>query len=234
MRPNISYETQTLKNPNPLARFAHQARYRTSLNLVKHFAPTGATVVDFGAGQGEFLHQLGRVRSDLRMFAFEPFMHIEHPEIQTRTSMDHFADHSIDVLCAFEIFEHLAPGFIDQFVSQARRICKASTTIIISVPIMQGIGLPIKEVSRAILFRRRSDYSLGELLRGTFALSVNRPTDILTSHKGFDQRALYSRLSTDFQTVERFFGPIRILPWWCNSQAFLVFKLREDTTRNPA
>jgi hypothetical protein len=30
MRRDVPYEMQTLKNPNPVARFAHQARYRTS------------------------------------------------------------------------------------------------------------------------------------------------------------------------------------------------------------
>jgi 2-polyprenyl-3-methyl-5-hydroxy-6-metoxy-1,4-benzoquinol methylase len=223
MRRDVPYEMQTLKNPNPVARFAHQARYRTCLSLVKHYAPTGATVLDFGAGQGEFLHQLGSSRSDLQMFAFEPFMHIDYPEIQTRASMDHFESDSINVLCAFETLEHLAHDYIDQFISQTRRVCKASAIIIISVPIMQGIGLPIKEASRAILFRRLSDYSLTELIRGTCGLQVNRATNILTSHKGFDQRTLYRRLSIEFQTVNRFFGPIRALPWWCNSQAFFVF-----------
>jgi hypothetical protein len=233
MRHNVPYEIQTLKNPNPVARFAHQARYRTSLRLAEHYAPKGGTVIDFGAGQGEFLHQLGKSRSDLQMFAFEPFMHIAYPEIEAIPSMDYLGIKTIDLLCAFETLEHLAPDYVDQFILQAHRICKPNATIIISVPIMQGIGLPIKEASRAILFHCLSDYSFAELIRGTCGLQVNRATNIIASHKGFDHRTLYPRLSAEFQTADRFFGPFRALPWWCNSQAFFVFTLRADSTSVP-
>jgi hypothetical protein len=222
---NDSYELQTLKSPNPLTRFAHHVRYKNSLGLVNAYAKNGATILDFGAGEGELLHQLGASRPDLRMFAFEPFENIAYPEIQRHTSIDDVASNSIDVLSAFETFEHLTPDYVDQFILQARRICKADAKLIVSVPIMQGVALPIKEASRAILLRRFSDYSLVELIRGTCGLKVDRTADILYSHKGFDQRTLFRRLDLEFQTVNRFFCPIRALPWWCNSQAFFVFAL---------
>jgi hypothetical protein len=51
---------------------------------------------------------------------------------------------------------------------------------------MQGASLPIKQAVRSILFRRFSDYSIGEIARGVLGLRVDRAENILLSHKGFD------------------------------------------------
>ena len=72
MSKEIPYEEQTLNHPNPIARFAHQARYSNSLSLVVKALPPDGTILDFGAGQGEFLHRLGSLRPDARLLAFEP------------------------------------------------------------------------------------------------------------------------------------------------------------------
>lgn len=220
---SISYEKQTFDSPNPLARFAHRTRYKNALGLVNSASPPGAIVLDFGAGTGEFLHQIGLERPDLRRFGIEPNGPLAYPEIATRGSLDEFADESVDLLCAFEVFEHLEVEHIEDFVRQSRRICKGDGKIVISVPIMNGVALPIKEASKSILFWRPSDYSFTELLRGTFGLPVDRTEEILYSHKGFDHRTLFDRLGRDFRSVDRFYSPVSALPWWCNSQAFFVF-----------
>jgi len=181
----VAYDVQTLRNPNPLARFAHQTRYRGSLGIVAQYAAANAAVLDFGAGTGEFLHQLGGRRADIRLLAFEPFMRLAYPEIEARSSLSQFESSSIDILCAFETLEHIAHSDFENFTAQARRVCKHDAKLIISVPIMQGIGLPLKEASRAMLLRRISDYSLGELTRGLCRSAgqqtyVSRTKDLIT------------------------------------------------------
>ncbi len=225
MKRVVSYEHQTLKSANPLARFAHQMRYRNALIEASKHALAGATVVDFGAGTGEFLHQLRGKRPDLKLIAFEPFMPITYPEIQAFCSTDEIENESVDLLCAFETFEHLTPSFQAEFIKLARRVCRVNAKIIISVPIMQGLALPFKEINRVVMFRRFSDYSAYELLCGTVGLSVDRAANILTSHKGFDHRLLFDELISKFKVVDQFYSPIRVFPWWCNSQAFFVFSL---------
>ena len=224
MSREVPYEVQTLNHPNPIVRFAHQTRYANSLALALRLLPINGTIVDFGAGQGEFLHRLAKQRPDVHLVAFEPYMELKYPEIERRLSMEDIASTSVDFFCAFETLEHVPDEVIESFISEAKRVCRDDARIVVSVPIMQGAILPVKEISRSLLFRRFSDYSATEMMRGILGLKVDRADNILWSHKGFDQRTLLARLQTEFPLEEKFCSPFRQLPWWCNSQAFFVFR----------
>ena len=52
------YEKQTVANPNPIARFSHRARLRKSKKLALPYLTGGATLLDYGCGEGRFLHEL--------------------------------------------------------------------------------------------------------------------------------------------------------------------------------
>ena len=69
MPARVPYERQTLRHPNPVARFAHRKRHGFALTLASRHVEMGGTVLDFGAGQGSFLYELGRIRPDLRLVA---------------------------------------------------------------------------------------------------------------------------------------------------------------------
>jgi hypothetical protein len=223
----IPYEMQTLEHPNPVVRYAHRARYRNSLDLAKRLLPHNGTILDFGAGQGEFLHRLAGIRPDVRRIAIEPYMKPKYLGIATHHTMEAVETESIDLVCSFETLEHTSEQQIDYFISETKRVCCYDAHVAVSVPIMQGLILPIKELSRSILFRRLSDYNTNELIKGIIGLRVKRAENILWSHKGFDPRLLYERLSTEFNSLDTFYSPIRQLPWWCNSQAFFVFRVKK-------
>ncbi len=228
MSREIPYEVQTLNHPNPIVRYAHQARYRNSLELAARLLPRGGSILDFGAGQGEFLHRLAMRRPDVRPIAFEPFMSIKYPEIESRRTIEEVRPNSIDLYCAFETLEHISDVQIERFIAEGRRVCRESGAVVVSVPIMQGAVLPVKEMSRSLLFRRFSDYSVAEMMKGIVGQQVPRAENILWSHKGFDQRRLYARLCAAFAAQEKFYSPFRALPWWCNSQAFFVFSAKRQ------
>jgi hypothetical protein len=90
---------------------------------------------------------------------------------------------------------------------------------------MQGAALPVKQAVRSVLFRRYSDYSIGEIARGVVGLPVDRAKDILLSHKGFDHRVLADLLTTRLRLLQTIYSPFRNLPWWSNSQAFFVLSV---------
>jgi len=228
MSREVPYEVQTLNHPNPIVRYAHQTRYRNSLHLAARLLPHSGSILDFGAGQGEFLHRLAMQRPDVRLIAFEPFMKLKYPEIESRRTMEEVEPNSIDFYCALETLEHISDEQIERFIAQGKRVCRPRGKIVVSVPIMQGAVLPIKEISRSLLFRRFSDYSVAEMVKGVVGMQVPRANNILWSHKGFDQRHLYDRLRTAFGAEEKFYSPFRNLPWWCNSQAFFVFSAKRQ------
>jgi SAM-dependent methyltransferase len=225
MAREIPYEEQTIGHPNPIARYVHRKRYLNSLQLVDSLLPQGGSILDFGAGQGELLHRVASRRPDARLLAFEPFMQIKYPEVVACGSMEMIEDKSIDVLCAFETLEHISDQQITGFMDQAIRVCKDGARILVSVPIMHGATLPVKQAIRSILFRRFSDYSIGEIARGVAGLRVARAKDILLSHKGFDHRVLVDLLTTRLRLLQTVYSPFRRLPWWTNSQAFFVLSV---------
>jgi hypothetical protein len=93
--------------------------------------------------------------------------------------------------------------------------------VTISVPVIGGPPLLLKEANRALLFRRPSDYSARELLAASLAgRPAPRPADIRVTHKGFDFRRLLHTLRERFEVTDTAYTPFPALPWWLNSQVF--------------
>ncbi len=223
----VSYRAQTLETPNPIARYAHRQRYRASFERVTGQVRQGGAVLDYGCGQGDFLNTLADLRPDLALYGYDP----ESDHVPERYDLvDDVAavpTGSVDVVCCFEALEHLYDDEITAFADQAQRVLAPGGEMTVSVPVIGGPTLLLKEANRAILFRRRSDYSVGELLAASFAgRPAPRPDDIRVTHKGFDFRRLLDRLGERFEVVERSYTPFPRLPWWLNSQVFA--RLRPD------
>lgn len=96
-------------------------------------------------------------------------------------------------------------------------------TLIISVPVIGGPTLLLKEINRMILFKRKSDYSLKELLLASFlCIPAKKPENPRLTHKGFDFRELEKELATAFYLIDKTYSPFPVLPWYLNSQVFYV------------
>jgi SAM-dependent methyltransferase len=227
MNREVSYGAQTLETPNPVARYAHRQRYKASFDRVTQEVRQGATVLDFGCGQGDFLNTLADLRPDLTLYGFDPeSQHV--PERYTLVDdMAKVPSGSVDLVCCFETLEHLYDDEIDAFLAEAERVLVPGGEVTISVPVIGGPTLLLKEANRALLFRRRSDYSARELLAASLAgRAAPRPDDIRVSHKGFDFRALLGRLGERCEVSDLSCTPFPALPWWLNSQVFARLRPR--------
>jgi SAM-dependent methyltransferase len=223
----VSYAAQTLDTPNPIARYAHRQRYKASFDRVTGEVRDGGTVFDYGCGQGDFLNTLADLRPDLRLIGFDPE---SGHDAERYTPIDDPAmvePASVDLVCCFETLEHLYDDEIASFLATADRVLVPGGEILISVPVIGGPTLLLKEANRAVLFRRRSDYSAPELLAASFAgRPAPRPDDIRVTHKGFDFRALIARLSERLDVSDLACSPFPALPWWLNSQVFARLRRR--------
>jgi hypothetical protein len=218
----VSYDQQTINSPNPLVRFAHRSRVAKSVALANKYLPQKGVVVDFRAITGLFLRTLGNERPDATLFVIEPFM---PPATDSRIHyIPNFESLNLnpDVISAFEVCEHLTDTETEQFLSNAQHSVKAHGKLIVSVPIMLGGALPLKELSRSILSRRASEYSVSELFAGFLGRRVERPTNRRPTHKGFDFRWLREKLRERFVIEDEIFSPLPPLPWWANSQIFFI------------
>jgi SAM-dependent methyltransferase len=217
----VSYERQTVDSPNPIARFAHRSRVAKSVALAGKYLPPRGVVVDFGAGTGLFLSTLGNKRPDANLYAIEPFMPpAADPRIHYVPDFETLRQEA-DLITSFEVCEHLTDDDAEQFLSHAARFLKPGGKLIISVPIMIGGALILKELNKAILYRCRLEYSPSELIAGVLGCDVERPAENRWTHKGFDFRWLRERIAQRFVIERETLSPLP-LPWWANSQIFFV------------
>jgi SAM-dependent methyltransferase len=218
----VSYAEQTLDSPNPITRFAHRSRYRISLDLSDRLLPPGGLMVDFGAGEGAFLDKLGRRRPDAQLLAIEPYMELRFPNIRQVARLSDVEPGSVDLIGGFEVLEHVSDEDLTSFFGDVQRALKADGVLLVTVPIMYGLGLPVKALAAALLHRRRIEFSLPELAKATLGIPIARPALRSGTHKGFDFRWLDREIASAFTIRERSFSPFPKLPWWCNSQAVFV------------
>ena len=136
-----------------------------------------------------------------------------------------------DVISAFEVCEHLTDAETERFLSDCQHSIKAQGKLIVSVPVMIGGALLLKELNRSILFRRASDYSASELLAGLLGRAVTRPANRRPTHKGFDFRWLREKLGERFVIENEILSPLP-LPWWANSQVFFICRKLTPTNRH--
>ena len=220
----VSYDKQTISNPNPLARFAHKARYAQSVRLIDQVTPKGGALLDFGAGLGGTLDAVARQRPDIRRNAVEPFMPFKSEGSTLYADLADAPSRSMDVITSFEVIEHMQEIDILKFVRDAAAACKTNGIVVISVPIMIGVAIPMKMLNHAVLYRRAPEYSLPEITRAMFGISPTRPANVAHSHKGFDFRRVPTFFSSHFEVGKQFSGPLMGMPWWLNSQAYFYFR----------
>ncbi|HEY2000471.1 class I SAM-dependent methyltransferase [Paraburkholderia sp.] len=194
-----------------------------ALDLAKRICPQRATVVDFGAGPGLFLHSLGQARNDIKLIGHDPFVAPAYPEIKYAESFTHIDDASVDVLTAFEVCEHLYPHEIEQLLDDATRVMKPDASLIISVPIMYGFAVIPKVLNWMWRHRKtRTEYNVEEVLLSTIGTRVVRPENPRDTHKGFDFRELRETVGARFTVSQVRHSPIAWMPWWLSSQYFMI------------
>jgi SAM-dependent methyltransferase len=224
---DVEYRQQTLESRNPIARFAHRTRYRHSLDHVARSVRDTGVVLDYGCGDGTFLNALAEQRPDLTLYGFDPESNHQPERYTLINDVDEVDAGSVDMVCCYETLEHLYDKEIAELLDHTTRVLVEGGEVSISVPIIGGPTLLLKELNRVVMFRRRSDYSPGELLRAAFlGQAAPRPDDIRVTHKGFDFRVLAARLQEELTVVERAWSPFGFLPWWGNSQAFYLLRPR--------
>lgn len=218
----VSYSKQTYDSPNPIARFSHRARLAKSLAIAKQYIVGESTAVDFGAGDGTFLHQLGIACPQANLLAIEPYMTLKYGHITRLKNIWELEPSSVSFISGLEVAEHLSDYDLEDFLQGARRALNPTGRLLITVPIMYGLSLPLKEMSRMLVHRKLGDTGLADLIRASTGRPILRTDDRNKSHKGFDFRCFRYELSKQFAIKSEFFSPITGLPWWMNSQAFFL------------
>jgi len=229
MAKTVNYEKQTLDNPNPIARFAHRTRFKISKQIVSDLVSKNSVILDFGCGHGRFLSEISsedRIKdNDCKLLGYDPYLQITFDNFTVVSDQSLIADNSIDIISCLEVVEHLFDDEIDLFIEFANKKLKANGKILVTVPIMIGPAVFLKEVLRAILHRKMPDVKFIDLVKsGFFGISAPRAIDVKTSHRGFDWRVAKKKINKVFSLKKLSFSPVPFIGWYGNSQAIMVFE----------
>ncbi len=229
IRIDVSYEKQTVDNPNPIARFAHRTRLKKSKRLLMPLLVESAVLLDYGCGQGRFLHDIATELKEpgprVELLGYDPYQGAQYNGYRVVSDPTAIASQSVTIVTCLEVCEHLTDSETQEFIDFTLNVLAPTGKLLVSVPIMTGPAVLLKELSRSILFRRRSDMTGSELLKAALlGIPARRADDIKASHRGFDWRVTQQTLLKYFRCVDVEFSPLPFRgPYW-QSQVLMLFQ----------
>src|SRR5688500_6336523 len=149
---SVLYEQQTVDRRNPIARFTHRTRMRKSKRLVTRHLPASATILDYGCGQGRFLHDLAidirdrQPQARVSLLGYDPFATAKFEGYRVVSDVNEFDAESVDILTILEVCEHLTDAELQEFIYFAVKVLTPEGRLLVSVPIEIGPAVLVKEI----------------------------------------------------------------------------------------
>lgn len=233
------YGKQTVDHPNPIARFAHRRRLKKSMRLVTPFLGKSAVLLDYGCGEGRFLNDIALdirgQKPDVVLLGYDPYMTAQYAGYRIICDQTTITTQSVTILTCLEVCEHLTDSEMQEFVDFAKNVLAPNGRLLVSVPIMTGPAVLLKELIRSIHFRRRSDMTGSELFKAAFlGVPARRADNIKTSHRGFDWRVTQQTLLQNFRCVNIEFSPLPFKNPYGQSQVLMLFQKPDESTHEVA
>ena len=193
------------------------------------FLEGSAVLLDYGCGQGKFLHDIAidikEQKPRVVLLGYDPYMSAQYDGYRIVSDPTAIAAQSVTILTCLEVCEHLTDSETQEFIDFALNALASNGRMLVSVPIMTGPAVLLKELSRSILFRRRSDMTGSELFKAAFlGIPARRADDIKASHRGFDWRATQQTLLGSFRCVNIEFSRCRLRVPTAQSQVLMLFE----------
>lgn len=231
MEIGVKYHSKTYDSPNPVIRFAHRRRLATALD----FVGTGHTgrLLDYGCGDGLFLHMFAAKAGNTQCTGFEPYMKAQDA-LDVRilrdwesVERDFAADKAQTVTC-FEVFEHLDAGRQVEALRKIRSVLAPGGRLVLSVPIEAGIPSLPKNLFRWMKHGKTAPtlYNGRNFVKSLIGRPIpeHRTGRDYLSHMGFYYWELEKVLAEGFTIEQRKFSPFPQLGPQANSQVFYRLK----------
>lgn len=232
------YAGLTRDDPNPLKRWFQRRRLADALAALPADL-TPATVVDYGAGDGELALRLANRFPDAQVVAFEPapdFAAAARVRLGSRgTVVQDEADlpDYADLAVCTEVFEHLPPAETAAALDRLAALVGDGGLLLVGVPVEVGPPALAKGLFRMSRRAGGEDARAGSVWAAFLGRPVERQVVALApgraympSHIGFDHRALERTMSERFQVVGRRASPFRLAPTAVNAEVYLLARRR--------
>lgn len=228
----MNYADRTNKSVDALRRFSHNGRFRLAGSLVS--VPDNGLVLDFGGGDGAFLHYLlNHERANFTGVLYEPFME-RNPSIDFNANLVHLKTWDevvsasagrFDVVFCQEVMEHFSPSRQEKALHDIRSVMAEQSWLVLSVPVEIGPVAIIKNIGRWKYRKKwRHVYTYKNLLKSLFGVPISelRTGEEYLTHMGFYFTDLKNVILNNFNIEKMTGSPFPQLPLLMNSQVFFV------------
>lgn len=225
MKKEYVYSEHTYNSKNPLARFAHRARFAKGIKIVleKEFKD----ILDYGAGDNMFLEELKLKNESIQLNAYEPILKIvSNDEIKVFSKLEDLKDKKFDVVTCFETLEHFNENAQSQMVQEFHKKLNDKGRVIISVPIEIGFPSIIKNIRR-LGYGKRNHVDIKnsiQCLLGRDVPEVRQLEGFIPSHIGFNHNKLEKIFLKFFKISRKETSPFKNLSDQFNSQVFYILE----------
>ena len=243
----MAYADITIRDRNPVKRWLQRRRFSDAMKVLRgaRLRDDRFRVLDFGAGDGELVHQLISIASiEASVFEPTPALMAEAREKLARLdsvvfaeSLDSLESGVFDYVFCLEVFEHLPEAETVKAIAEIHRLLKPDGVAVIGVPHELFLPAMLKGLFR--MFRRYGDFDA----RPSNILSAfrgrppsQRPIAEISPghsyhfhHLGFDYRARERLLQEQFRLVKKWFSPFPILGAALNSEVYFLLRKAQPT-----
>ncbi len=255
------YARKQLFSRNRILRWSHRSRFEMARRMVEPYA--GGKLLDYGCGDGTFLAmvhdlfpratgaEIDSARVEECRTRLDAFPSINFALTSDLARPEH--DGAYDVVLCTEVLEHCLDIAVEAALDDFSRTVSPTGTVIISVPVEIGPALAVKQLVRSIAawqrlgdYEHREKYSFAEFrtsLMASESTQIERPLYSTTlapnidlkyhGHKGFNWRALESKIRRRFRIRKIHFSPDGVGKWFASQVWFVCSPLLRFDASQP-
>ena len=219
------YSDYTYNSRNPLVRFSHRKRFLTALNFI--LKEKFDNLLDYGAGDGHFLKEVSKIKTDIELAGFEPVMNNTDSEgIKYYSDVSDIKGQKYGVITCFEVLEHFNSNGQNEILENIYNLLSDDGVVIISVPIEIYFPSFIKNIIR-IKYTKLDFQYIKNILKALFAMNIpeiRNEEGYIGTHLGFNYKKLEALFKKHFEILQKRNSPLEYLPIITNSQVFYKLK----------
>ena len=223
------YSDYTYNSKNPLVRFSHRKRFSTALYFI--LKENFKNLLDYGAGDGHFLKEVSKIKTDIELVGFEPIMdNTDSEKIKYYSDVSDIKDQKYDVITCFEVLEHFNSNAQNEILENIYNLLSDDGVVIISVPIEIYFPSFIKNIIR-IKYTKLDFQYIKNILKALFAMNIpeiRNEEGYIGTHLGFNYKKLELLFKKYFKIMQKKNSPMEYLPVIVNSQVF--YKLKKNSS----
>lgn len=212
-------------------RFSHSARFRAAQDEFCRSVKDGASVLDFGTGDGRIFEYYLERNKTCRYYGYDISKkmlsqasdHVKKNVILT-DNIDDLSSHKFDYISCLETLEHIPDDVVPGVIRRMKSLLSPNEVLLISVPIESGPPSLFKQIIRMMAGQRERIATIPAILMSSVYLTGRVKRDQKDpGHTGFDFIRLRKIISSSgLRVLKTKYSPFSFGWFFVNSQVFYI------------